>query len=667
MITKDSPRLEYNFKFKNNIKLKPFQYATVYKMLEFENFIPKKISKEKSMYLKLEYNYKHNWFYKSKKKLDETYIGKNDTKLYSNIGILSNNVGSGKSLIILSLILYKNQTHTYNKYTIQDKKLYNLFTNLPKDITNHISKFLKPELGFQLMTYIKKNHEVNNLFYLEKYNNIHIKTNLIIVSHIIYNQWKNEITNKTNLNILCISNIAQIKKINNINNLEEYDIILCNANKLKDLYIKTKNCIWSRIFVDEADIINIPNFPDLQSNFLWLITTTYERLTKPTNNGFIKNIFNSFTGSNYKKIIFKSLLIKCEESFIHNYIDLKQVEKKYIKPLTPLINKILFKMNFFRNNKILQHFDNYLYIDAKLQQTLYNNGWIRFTHTYYIPNKNNNIYTRIIFNIFLLLMEKIKDYKILLENRIKYYIKNSKKIIFIKIKKDMEIINKYLCIYQFIKESLINNSICIYCFKSYDGYIYNKNEFCCQNCNVDLSELRYQYHVYDFEKNIKTYKISLEQCSVIMNIPLQNEYIHPLVLNKDVILNNSIKYIYLLEKIYKDIKNKKRILIFSNTYTIFTKIETLLKRNNLKYQILKGNNHVIKNMLNKYKNKEINILLLNMKYSGSGLNLQMTDNIYIINYIDKDTEKQVIGRVQRIGQKKSVNVNYILYEEEIKN
>jgi hypothetical protein len=405
MITEESPKLEYNFKFKKNIKLKPFQYATVYKMLEYENFIPKKIKEKSVIFLKQEYNYKYQWFYKNKKKLDYSYL-KKDINFYSNIGILSNNVGTGKSLIVLSLILYKNQTNTYNKYILQDEKLYNIFTNLPKDITNHISKFLKPDIGFQMMTYVKKNHEVNNFFNIEKFNNIHIKTNLIIVSHLIYNQWKNEITDKTNLKILCISNIKQIKKINDIEELNKYDIILCNANKLKDLYIKTKNYIWSRIFIDEADIINIPNFPNLQSNFLWLITTTYERLAMPTNNGFIKNIFNSYSRY-YKKIIFKNLLIKCEESFVHKYIHLKPVEKKYIKPLTPLINKILFKINFFKNNKILHYFDNYLFIESRLRESLYNSGFFNFRHLIYIPN--DNIYTKIIFNIFLLIMGKIKD------------------------------------------------------------------------------------------------------------------------------------------------------------------------------------------------------------------------------------------------------------------
>ena len=53
-----------------------------------------------------------------------------------------------------------------------------------------------------------------------------------------------------------------------------------------------------------------------------------------------------------------------------------------------------------------------------------------------------------------------------------------------------------------------------------------------------------------------------------------------------------------------------------------------------------------------------------MKYCGSGINLEMSDNIYIMNFLSSEMETQVIGRVNRIGKKNNLNVNYYLTTHE---
>ena len=53
-----------------------------------------------------------------------------------------------------------------------------------------------------------------------------------------------------------------------------------------------------------------------------------------------------------------------------------------------------------------------------------------------------------------------------------------------------------------------------------------------------------------------------------------------------------------------------------------------------------------------------------MKHCGSGINLEMSDNIYIMNFLDSETETQVIGRVNRIGKKNNLNINYYLTTHE---
>ena len=73
----------------------------------------------------------------------------------------------------------------------------------------------------------------------------------------------------------------------------------------------------------------------------------------------------------------------------------------------------------------------------------------------------------------------------------------------------------------------------------------------------------------------------------------------------------------------------------------------------------------IKSIIQDYKDKKVNILILNAKFFGSGLNLQMTDDIIIYHRMDKELEKQVIGRGQRLGRTGQLNVHYLCYKTEL--
>ena len=59
---------------------------------------------------------------------------------------------------------------------------------------------------------------------------------------------------------------------------KNHDIVLCNANKYNKLSQFCSKYKWSRVIIDEADTINLPNSTAISCHFLWFITTTFERL-----------------------------------------------------------------------------------------------------------------------------------------------------------------------------------------------------------------------------------------------------------------------------------------------------------------------------------------------------------------------------------------------------
>ena len=89
------------------------------------------------------------------------------------------------------------------------------------------------------------------------------------------------------------------------------------------------------------------------------------------------------------------------------------------------------------------------------------------------------------------------------------------------------------------------------------------------------------------------------------------------------------------------------------------------KKINIKYNRLLGSGGRIRNIINDYKNNKVNILLLNAKYYGSGLNLQMTSDIIIYHRMNRELEEQLIGRGQRLGRTSQLKIHYLCYENEL--
>lgn len=120
-----------------------------------------------------------------------------------------------------------------------------------------------------------------------------------------------------------------------------------------------------------------------------------------------------------------------------------------------------------------------------------------------------------------------------------------------------------------------------------------------------------------------------------------------------------------IEKLLDIVKDKsKRFMVFSEFDGGLSKIESEFCKNEIRYSGIKGTSNTISKTIEQFKNKEFNVLLLNAKYFGAGLNLQFTDEIVIYHRMSKDLEKQVIGRAQRLGRVEPLRINYLCYENE---
>jgi SNF2 family DNA or RNA helicase len=120
---------------------------------------------------------------------------------------------------------------------------------------------------------------------------------------------------------------------------------------------------------------------------------------------------------------------------------------------------------------------------------------------------------------------------------------------------------------------------------------------------------------------------------------------------------------FYIEKVMNS-EGPKSILIFAEYDKPLLEITDFLNAKGYRYSHLKGSSTRIVNIVEKYKKNEIDILLLNSKYFGSGLNLENTTHLFMYHKMIDHLDKQVIGRAQRPGRTQPLELFRLCYSNE---
>jgi hypothetical protein len=578
-----------------SLPLMSHQKTIIHKMLEMEDLD--------------EYDIKYNPNYYSK----DTY----DAKLRTNIGVLADKVGAGKTLSVISLISIRP--------ILKDK-----LTNLGS------TKYM----GLQV-----------------EYLNAKLNTNLIVVPHKLVPQWKTSFEKATNLKVYAIATNSQIDKIVttkiikqknwqdedieihktelDFEKVSKYNVIIVGDTMYKRFYSCSDIYKWNRIFIDEADTIKLPRDMECYFNFLWLITGTPKGLANKSKPFIGKIFYDNDLG------LTKYITLKNDNKYIEQSIVLPHPKRIQIRCLTPkelsiikdLIPPSVLQMinagnseeaikalncNVDTNENILQVITKNI-VDSIANKEIELDAEKK-KHYPIAQQKDQEHKIKIIENSLKKLQEKYEDIK----------------------KKIYELNNDYcpVCMSSFINPVIVNcckNCFCFDCLAVSMGELKNNIcPFCRQGiCKSDI-------HLISDNDDLKT------------NITKITKK-HDLKDKLDVLTD-------LIEK-----KPDGSFMIFANYAETFSKIEKKLKDLNITYHILKGQSGTVAKYIDEFKDKKVRVLMLNAQYFGAGMNLQMTTDLVIYHRFTKEMEEQIIGRAQRLGRTTPLNVYYLIHENESSN
>jgi hypothetical protein len=549
----------------------------------------------------------------------------NNTEKYieikTNIGILSDRVGSGKSYVILSLILVNE---------------------FPKNSFNNINV-----LG-------------NNTLYIE-YNNKNFKKclnlNIIVCSFGLIDQWKLYIkTMSDTFNYTIVNKHTNLNEF--IDNFESYNLLLVSSTFYQHIvkFLNGNNYHVKRVIFDEADSSVTPNSKQIPANFYWFVTASYKNIINPfpkykyhtnsmninfqkilvstgvNNNVFIKNLF----GNLYKSmspsdwLLIYNLIVKNSDSYINESFKLPEMQIQTIK----CKNKVINVLNGITNKNIINSL----------------NGGDLETAISYL-NKNNTGNQDHIINIVKSDLDKslrniqlsieynkniICDDEVLKQNKIKNLMVE-----------EVSIKNKITMLI----ERIANWNMCSICYCEHDKKTVT---ICCNNT--------FCFKCICTWLNIKS---SCPLCKKALSSMSESLFVIEDKKEELIVEDDMMDKFEMLKEMMKDMVNKnKKVLIFSEYDNTFSKIGTILKEVGIHYGMLKG--RVLSNNLKAYKHGNLDVLMVNSQSFGSGLNLENTTDVILFHKFDSQIEKQVIGRAQRPGRCEPLKVWYLLYENEMK-
>jgi len=583
-----------------------------------------------------------------------TYRNREATiKISTNIGIIGDIVGYGKTLTALSIIAHN--------------PLENIHVNTAKIHSFHSAR------AYNYFTAETQNLSLPNPDTM-------INATLIIVPRgPVYVQWEKTLKESTDLKYIAIDDLNFIKKnmpplanVNNttnereiINYFNQFDVVLIKnttLDRLLDYYnypignlaSTTKYFIynWKRIMIDEChDIIN--KIEVFNYMFIWLISGTYFNMCHKISSSSYSQYYN--IKDILREDYINYILVKCNKDFVKESFKIPPIIEYYHLCKMSKYLKIIKK---FINSSILDKI-NANDISGAIKDLGGKNETEEGMAALICADMNKNLSNKHREREYIASLDILEETK---ANRLKTI--------------DVEIASiegKIKDLTERITE--IDSKICSICLDNVSQpIILECTHIFCGGClfkflnaatATNFNSAAIAKRCPDCRADIK----STENLTAIVSCVSGK--------NADATDANALtNEIAGISKIGKGILNKEdtlleilknkpdgKFIVFSRV-DVFTNIIKILVSNGITFAELKGNTSHMMNVLKDFKNGIINVILLTTQYAGYGIDINYATDVIIFHSMAVD-KQQAIGRAQRVGRTNNLIVHNLCFEHEL--
>jgi hypothetical protein len=442
-----------------------------------------------------------------------------------------------------------------------------------------------------------------------------LQSNLILVSPTILKQWEKEFE-YTNLRV----GVIATKKDIDIVEAENCDVVLVTPTNYNDLIKSYSRYAWKRFIFDEPGHNKVIGMKNIQAGFYWLVTATPSHIISQHRNGresFMKKIIGD--DCTHIEDQFAGMIIKNDLDFVKSSFNMTPTYYYDYDCFQPLYRALVGLVN--DNIKSMIEADN---IEGAIEA-------LGGTKTK---------------NILELVKQKLLEELENIESKIRIYILRNESSKIEEWNSKKRLINNKLLTIENRFESMISGN-CNICFEKLSNPIMEPscNNLFCGRC-------------------ILTWLQTKQNCPLCRQNIVVNQLIY-MDENKSIESKSENHKLTKQEMIVKIIKEKpdSKFIIFSSYDQTFDQIHLALADNNINFKLLKGSVQQIQRTINDYKSGDLQVLFLNSKFNGSGINLQETTDIILYHDMSEATKTQLIGRANRIGRTSPLHVHQLKSSE----
>ena len=526
----------------------------------------------------------------------------------SNMGIYSDKVGAGKTLAMISLIAHNNDLK---------KKEYSF-------ISSTESGYYYSPFGISASVILHDQYKF-------------IDSNLILVPHSLINQWKKHLELYKDLDFIVINKKAHMDLIvkNNIYCLPNAKVILLSVNMFKKYNCFENKIVFNRVIIDEPQSIalskQLPN-----AKFLWLICATPRDILYPYRT-YLKEFIRTLPYRSTNLV--QQIIIKNEDAFVDLSLKLPPYIETSYKCKSPHLYRHL-RENLTKEALTALRANDISGAIATLSCNADSNANILDA---LVQNLKDSAHNEELEINRLQQLRNISDNE--RETRINVH-KTKLSSLNTRINSIIERVGntKSMCPICLDEVSVpvaitgcCQNSYCFECILMSLHMSREKRCPMCKTINCD-----------------KTLHVSVDDTDYKKNKETENEEENKLKSKGKTLMD-----------ILSNMDADSRFLVFSEYSATFQEISYKLNTKNIKYSQLIGTLNKQEKILKQFRDGDIQVLLLNTSNFGAGLDLHMTTDLVIYHkFRNNDMRKQVIGRAQRLGRTKPLNVMYLKYDDE---
>ena len=527
-----------------------------------------------------------------------------NTHYMTDFGILGDIPGYGKSFSIVALILRDKMPWDINSQNIRvDVCTYNMCL---KKVTKSVKKRIRP--------------------------------NLILCSPTLVEQWK-EYFDFVKKDLLNIVEISQKKDIPHTEDGKEKfknaDVVICSSTRYNDLVSIMGPVVWRRFIFDEAGSTHIPSMRTVQAGFVWFVSATYTQMFRTIGTGhhYMRHFFDHID-----YVTIEHFVVKNPSNFVRHSFKMPEVYHKTYLCVNPRMLNILSTYIDEESKLMISAGDirgalqrlggglsttdtNLFEIVAKRQQEKLNDA---LYHVQFWKNRGSHPSFTKELETWEKRVESIKKNLEELQEKYKNVLKDDCTICYSEIDKPVLL-------------SCCQNVFCGSCIMKW-----METKKTCPMCRASLNVKEIVY--IDIGGSLDNEKEKEKEKKVETKAKTKQQTVLDIVSQE------------------KDEKgNRKKYLIFSMYDESFSTIRRELEANRMNYVEISGSKATRDSKLKRFKEGKVDIVFLNSRFNGAGINLQMTTDIVMYHEMPQNIEEQVIGRALRIGREGDLTIHHLCF------